>query len=236
MTGQTGKRLFRLDARLAKCASMLRGRAMADIGTDHAYLPVFLAVRGEIPSAIASDIGEGPLRAARRTIARFSVEHVVEARLSDGLSAIQPGEAEDIVIAGMGGELIARILSSADWLKCAGIRLVLQPMTMAVRLRVFLRDNGFAVRREEAVSVGEKRYTVLCAEYAPEAVDRSVLYPYVGALDGAREEDQGYLLGEAARMEARAQGLVLSGPSAEAEALARLAAQIRLLVERKCLR
>ena len=120
MENTSEKRLFQLDGRLAKCAAMLRGVPFADIGTDHAYLPVYLAVRGEIPAAIAADLREGPLESAKRTIARFHVESIVTARLSDGLAAIQPQEAEDIVIAGMGGELIAQILSKAPWLKAGG--------------------------------------------------------------------------------------------------------------------
>ncbi|MBC8533651.1 class I SAM-dependent methyltransferase [Yeguia hominis] len=226
MENTSEKRLFQLDGRLAKCAAMLRGVPLADIGTDHAYLPVYLAVRGEIPAAIAADLREGPLESAKRTIARFHVESIVTARLSDGLAAIQPQEAEDIVIAGMGGELIAQILSKAPWLKAGGKRLVLQPMTTPEALRRFLRENGFAVRREEAVAAGGKYYTVLCAEYDPAAVDTSDLYPYIGALDGAAAENRGYLKTCLHRLEARIAGLSHAGRNAEAEEQKKLAAQI----------
>jgi len=231
MAEQSAKRLFQLDPRLAKCAEMLRGVPLADIGTDHAYLPVFLAVQGRIPSAVAADLREGPLAAAKKTIARFHVETIVEARLSDGLAAVRPEEAEDIVIAGMGGELIARILSEAPWLKAEGKRLVLQPMTTAEILRSFLRESGFAVRREEAVAAGGKFYTVLCAEYDPASVDGSVLYPYAGALSGDTAENRGYLRNCLGRLQNRIYGLCRTGSCSEAEELKRIAAQLETLVE-----
>ena len=126
---------LKLDERLKTCCSFLRGRALADIGTDHAYLPAVLAATGKVPHAIASDIAEGPLRAAEKTLLEYGVEKLIELRKCDGLSGFLPGEAEDFVIAGMGGELIARILEAAPWLKAPGYRLVLQPMTQQPHLR-----------------------------------------------------------------------------------------------------
>ena len=104
--------LFQLDARLQMCADFVPpGAVLADIGTDHAYLPVWLCKSGKIPKAIAADIGQGPLQSAGESIARYQAQDRIETRLSDGLAAFSPGEADTIVIAGMGGELIARILS-----------------------------------------------------------------------------------------------------------------------------
>ena len=155
-----------LDERLEACARFLRGRKLADIGTDHAYLPAALAKAGKIPGAIASDIAEGPLRAAEKTLREYGVEPLVKLRRCDGLSGLRQDEAEDIVIAGMGGELIVKILSGAPWLKAEGYRLVLQPMTQEPVLRRWLSDNGFDVLFEEAVISGGKVYTVLCAEWS----------------------------------------------------------------------
>ena len=123
---------FSLGPRLGLCASFVRpGCRLADIGADHAHLSVWLACRSAVRSAIAADVREGPLSAARRTIARCGVESLVSARLSDGLRAIRPEEADDIVIAGMGGELIARIVGEAPWLCTPERHLILQPMTSA---------------------------------------------------------------------------------------------------------
>ena len=114
------KKLFQLDRRLQTCASMVReNHVLADIGTDHAYLPIWLVKKEVIKKAIASDINMGPLQKAAFNIRRYNVGKQVDARLSDGLELIFPNEADDIVIAGMGGELIADIIEKAPWLKDA---------------------------------------------------------------------------------------------------------------------
>ncbi len=154
-----------MSARLLACAGFLRGRALADIGTDHAYLPSFLAKSGKIPRAVASDIAEGPIRAAERTLREYGVENLVQLRQGNGLSVIDPGEADDIVIAGMGGDLIVQILSGAPWLRSERYRIVLQPMTQEPAVRRWLFDNSFVILSEEAVLSGGKVYTVMCAEW-----------------------------------------------------------------------
>ncbi len=147
--------------RLAAVAAMVRaGARVADIGTDHALLPVWLVKEGRCPFAVASDIGEGPAASARRTVAEAGVESAVSVRVGDGLSSVAPHEVEDIVIAGMGGETIADILAHAPWTKDARYHFVLQPMSKPERLRTFLAENGFSVQREEIVAEGERLYTV----------------------------------------------------------------------------
>ena len=158
-----------LTVRLAAVAAMVRdGARVADIGTDHALLPVWLIKDGRCPFAVASDIGEGPAASARRTVAEAGLESAVSVRVGDGLSSVQPHEVEDIVIAGMGGETIAAILADALWTKDARYRLVLQPMSKPERLRTFLAENGFAVEREEIVAEGERLYTVLAVAFSGE--------------------------------------------------------------------
>ena len=90
------------------------GYVLADIGTDHALLPVRLLMEGKIPRAICCDIGRGPLERAREHLELYHVDHLAETRLSDGLSALEPGEADSVLIAGMGGELTVRILKDCD--------------------------------------------------------------------------------------------------------------------------
>ena len=108
--------LFRLGNRLALCASMVReGTKLADIGTDHAYLPIWLARKGRISSAIAADVKPLPLRSAEQNIRRYHVEEQITTRLSDGLRALSPDEAGDIVLAGMGGEPAEALKTCFDY-------------------------------------------------------------------------------------------------------------------------
>ena len=147
--------MLQLSPRLALCAELVRpGRALADIGTDHAYLPIWLLQNGKIPRALACDVNPGPLEAAQRNARRYGIGQELRLALSDGLREVGPGEAEDIVIAGMGGELILRIVEEAPWLRDGTKRLVLQPMSMADRLRAGLWELGFSIRQERAVVDG----------------------------------------------------------------------------------
>ncbi len=138
---------------------------LADIGTDHGYIPAALLLEGRIRRAIATDIGRAPLEHARRTMAEFGLTGRVDFRLGSGLSVVAPGEADVVVIAGMGGDNIASILSCAPWTR-AGPLLLLQPMSKAEALRAFLPENGYAVQAERL------------------AADKGVLYPILTVRGG----------------------------------------------------
>ena len=120
-----------LTPRLRALAALVPdGAVLADIGTDHAILPVSLLMAGRIPRAIASDIRSGPLDSARRTAERFAMQNRVSLRLGAGLETVAPFEADTVAIAGMGGETIAEILQAAPWTRQGDTLLLLQPMTM----------------------------------------------------------------------------------------------------------
>lgn len=138
---------------------------LADIGADHGYIPVSLLLEGRVKRAVAADIGAMPLDHARRTAAACGVEENLDFRLGDGLSVLEPGEADVIVIAGMGGDAITEILSAAPWSR-AGPLLLLQPMSKAEVLRAWLPLNGYEVFREELVQ------------------DKGVLYPILSVRGG----------------------------------------------------
>lgn len=138
---------------------------LADIGTDHGYIPVSLLLENRIDRAIAADVRELPLDHARRTAALYDTAERIDFRLGDGLSVLAPGEAETIVIAGMGGDAIAGILAAAPWSR-AGPLLLLQPMSKAETLRAWLPANGYAVLAEEL------------------AQDKGVLYPILSVRGG----------------------------------------------------
>ena len=170
-----------LTPRLTAAASFVRKNSVvADVGTDHAYLPIALVLGGISRSAIASDINEGPLSKARENVSENSLCDKCRLVLCDGASAISDLGITDYCIAGMGGELIASILSKAPHLKDGAIRLVLQPMSRSEALRTFLWDNGFRIITEQYVVDDGKKYVCICAEYKGEPVDYSVADSYFG--------------------------------------------------------
>lgn len=136
---------------------------LADIGTDHGYVPVSLLLEGRIRRAVAADIGPLPLDHARRTAEQYGVTEKLDFRLGDGLSVLEPGEAEVIVIAGMGGDAITEILTAAPWSR-AGPLLLLQPMSKAEVLRPFLPENGYAVLAERLVQDKGVLYPILTVQ------------------------------------------------------------------------
>lgn len=218
--------LFSLGARLGLCASLTReGCRLADVGTDHAYLPVWLARMGRIRSAVAGDVREGPLQTARQNIERYGVQELVAARLSDGLDAVSPEEADDVVIAGMGGELIARIISRAPWLRSADKRLILQPMTSAEDLRAFLSREGFAVLREEVVRGEGRLYSAMLVCFDPARAAENAsdpLFVHRGLVRPGTPEAREFLLARAASLRKREGGLRCTGKTEEADALGKL--------------
>lgn len=126
------------------------GTRLADVGTDHAYLPIWLKLHGCVVSAIACDLRQGPLARARETGRTYGADGIAY-RLGNGLACVAPEEADTIVIAGMGGENIAAILERAPWTADGAHTLLLQPQSRAEVLRTFLADHGYAIRREALV-------------------------------------------------------------------------------------
>lgn len=137
------------------------GARLADVGTDHAYLPAALIRAGKIPFAIAADLRQGPLSRARATVRNAGLEGQVAFRLCDGLSGIWPDEVDAVAIAGMGGETIAAILAAAPWVRERAIPLVLQPMSSMPELRVWLQENGYRILFEKLCCEGNALYTAL---------------------------------------------------------------------------
>lgn len=202
--------MITLDKRLSAVAALVRqGSRLADIGTDHAYLPVHLVQSGVCPSAIASDIGEGPLEAARRTVTENGLTSKIALRLGDGLSTVSAGEVEDIAIAGMGGETIVAILEAAPWVQNEGIRLILQPMTRAEDLRRWLLTHGFTVLEEHLITDGRHLYPVLAVEYTAAPVCEDEVAIYGGFF--TPEEGRPYRQMMAQHLLRRAAGLTHSG-------------------------
>ena len=141
-----------------------QGCVLADIGTDHAYLPVWLLEQGKIASAIAGDIAEGPCLAAKNTVSMHGMKGKVEVRLGSGLKVLQAGEAHCIAIAGMGASTMIEILEADMPLAVEAKRLVLQPMAGAASLRKLLVQNGWHIVAEDLVADGRHLYEIMAAE------------------------------------------------------------------------
>lgn len=183
----------RLNSRLKTVFDLIEGGArVADIGTDHAFLPIALVKSGKAEKVIACDIREKPLENARKNLERLKISSV-DLRLSDGLEAVTPNEADTFVIAGMGGEVISGILSRCDYIKNSVYSLVLQPMTGADYLRKFLYENGFEIIKEIAAEDNSKLYTVISARFCGEIKACDDVFYIHGKLNPQNPTDLLYL-------------------------------------------
>ncbi len=225
-------RLPQLDGRLNLVKSMVRsGVCVADIGTDHAYLPLHLVVDGQAEKVYACDINEGPLASAKDTVARFKMQPYIETVLSDGLQNVPVEQVDDIIIAGMGGELISSIIEREPRLKDGTKRLILQPMTMADKLRSYLAGHGFSVIDENAARDGGHVYTVMCARYTGETRALDEVEMLVGLLprrSGAAASEYIHLQAQKLRKKGQGLSLTLDGRT-EGERLLSLADEIDAL-------
>ena len=153
---------MQLSKRLEMLASMVTvGGRLADVGTDHAYLPIALLKSGRISAAIAMDVREGPLVRAKTHIEEAELSSYIETRLSDGLEKPMPGEADTIVIAGMGGPLINRISQAHPEVAESTGELILQPQSEIGDTRRFLAETGFEIVQEEMVVEDGKYYPMM---------------------------------------------------------------------------
>lgn len=207
-------RQLELTPRLQKLADWVpQGARVADVGTDHAYLPVWLTLHGRVASAIASDLRKGPLERARETGRTWGVETRVDFRLGNGLADIRPEEADTIVIAGMGGENIAAILAAAPWTADGGHTLLLQPQTRAEELRAFLVRHGCEICREALVCDRGKMYPVMEARAGEMTLTMGQLYGGAGLLEDPLGDR--YLIEKIIRLQGAVAGLNRSGTAAE---------------------
>ncbi|MHB8064986.1 MAG: tRNA (adenine(22)-N(1))-methyltransferase [Ruminiclostridium sp.] len=138
---------------------------IADIGTDHAYLPIYLIQQGVCKRAIASDVRLGPVNAANNNINIYKMKDKIETRLGSGLDTIAENEAEVIIIAGMGGTLLIELLEANEQKAHKAASLILQPMIDIDVVRKWLYDHKFDIYDEELIAEGAKIYCVLSAKY-----------------------------------------------------------------------
>lgn len=156
-----------ISKRLLTCCNYIApGDRVADVGTDHGYLGIWLLTNAIARSVIASDIVPGPLSAAKRNAEKFGCLERMEFYLSDGVQAV-PRDFDTLVCAGMGADTMVSIISSAPWLYDSRYRLILQCQSKTPMLRKYLSDRGFRIRRETVVRDGRFLYTVMEVIYQP---------------------------------------------------------------------
>ena len=196
-----------LDKRLKTISDFVRQDIRAcDVGTDHGYLAVHLLQTKKAISVKATDINPSPLNSAKETAKKHNVP--MEFILSDGLASVNVKTVDDVIIAGMGGELIARIISDAPDLKSADKHLILQPMTNVPKLRAFLYNNGFAINKEAAIIDKQHTYTVMSVTFCGESSQKDEVFLRLGKLtENADKDSKEYVKRQIIALEKEIDGL-----------------------------
>ena len=225
--------MITIDNRLKVCADMVSGNGIVcDVGTDHAYLPAYLIENNICDYAIASDINEGPLKFAQQTIIKYHIEDKIRLLKSDGLKNIPSENVSDVVIAGMGGETIAEIISGTQWLK-SGVNLVLQPMTRAGYLRKWLYKNGFEIAEEKAVIQDRFIYTAIRAFYSGYKFNIGKVTEIAGRINIETDAGMKYCQNQLSKINNIAMGLSKAGKTADSQEYQRIAERLTAMREGK---
>lgn len=226
---------FMLDNRLAAIAdNIIKDEAMVDVGTDHAYLPVWLTRRGICPKALAVDINEEPLMHANITIEKYRATELVETRLSDGLINVPSDFAKNIVIAGMGGDVISGILDNSSWISNSYYNILLQPMTCHERLRKYLYESGFDILSENIVCDKQRYYTIMKVSFSGNKFLAPLYKQYSGSVNVNDTYGKIYLQRQVNRLNSIADGIEKSGKNVQLVSEHRTAAnQIASIINNK---
>lgn len=227
------KNIPELDPRLSSAMDFVRqGGVVCDVGTDHAYLPIYAVLTGRCTHAVASDINRGPLMRAKANGEKCGVSDRIQYYLCDGLDGVEPEKngVTDIVICGMGGELIANIVEASGYTRKNGVRLILQPMTKTYELRKYLTENGYAILDETLSYAAGKVYACMCAAFSgiSEAYTETELLLGRHNIGRGGELFRELVEKEAFRLKKRIGGLKTGGHDADyEEALLREIAELR---------
>lgn len=210
-----------LNARLQSAAELVRQDAVfADIGTDHAYLPLFLLGEGRIKKAYCTDINKGPLASAKRNAKERQLQGNIEFILTDGARDLAGLGITDYAICGMGGELIADIIDRAPMLKDKSVSLILGPMTKQAYLRKYLYSSGFEIQEEIYSSDSKKHYVTFLVKYIgePRAISETEAELGMNPLNCVNKTSQiCYLKTKIASYRKTVEGKIISGTDASSE-------------------
>ncbi len=173
-----------IDERLKMCASLVSENArLVDVGCDHAYLPIWLIKQNKISHAIAADINELPLLSGKQNAESYGADNI-EFRLGSGLEPVSLEDSiTDVIIAGMGGEVIRDIVLDSPLTRDKNLNLILQPMTRSEDLIKALYKNGFEIKTQKCVVSKNKCYTVMAVHYTGKTDNIGDTFPYLGKLD-----------------------------------------------------
>ncbi len=225
--------MITLDKRLEACSKMVKGTGtVCDIGTDHAYLPAYLILNNICKKAVASDINEGPLKFAEQTLEKYGCRDRIALNRSDGLEGIDLTGVSDIVIAGMGGETIAKILSDRRT-RNRKLNFILQPMTRASHLRRWLYQNGFEIIRETAVSEERFVYTAINAVYTGISMNIGLTPQMIGRINTCTPEGERYCLEQYKKMNNIALGLSKAGKAEDSSYYKSIADRLDMILKGK---
>lgn len=170
---------MQLSKRLSAVSDMVTSKSrLADVGTDHGYIPIYLVKSGRVPQAIALDINQGPLKRAEENIELHQLSTYIETRLSDGVAALNTDEADCVVIAGMGGGLVIKILSEGSEVLKSVRELVLSPQSELSLVRHYLEENRYCLTEENMVLDEGKYYTIMKVVHGCMSYDREIDYKY----------------------------------------------------------
>lgn len=179
---------MRLSARLLKIAELVKSNSIiADIGTDHAFLPIYLIKKSIVEKAIAIDVNQGPYNKAKKMVAKYRLEGEIDVRLGSGLEPIKEADGvQTIIIAGMGGRLIAHILAIGAQKAVHCDQIILQPMQDGEFLRRWLQQNEYKIVDEEIVRDGRHLYDIIIVRTGHELPYKEILYE-VGPINYLRK-------------------------------------------------
>lgn len=201
-TIKLSKRLYAISTLISK------NSIVADIGTDHAFLPCYLVQTGWSKSALACDIADGPLISAKKTVISNKLEDKISLIKSDGLENVPITEITDVIIAGMGGELILEIILRDIRTKTIKLNYILQPMTAADKLRRGLYQNGFCIVREIAVTENTHNYSVMQVKYTGVKSEISYIFSLLGSINKSDSKDAlEYIKAQKTRLINKVEGL-----------------------------
>ena len=219
-----------LSKRLHAVASLVtEGASVADIGTDQGYIPIYLIEKGISPRAIAMDINRGPLKRAKIHIRERGMEEVIETRLSDGLSALLPGETDTMIAAGMGGGLVIRILDGNPEVTQSLKEFILQPQSEIRKVREYLSRNGYLTVAEDMVEEDGKFYPMMKVVHGKESVHDEAELLYGRKLLEARHPVlYRYLMREKGMKQKIREGLLTQGGSRSRQRLMELEEELAL--------
>jgi tRNA (adenine22-N1)-methyltransferase len=204
---------------MQRLASMVEpGNRLADVGTDHGYIPIALVQEGKIPSAIAMDVNAGPLKRAEEHIHAFGLDTYIRTRLSDGLAKLNAGEADTVLIAGMGGQLTVRILSGGAHCLDTVKELILQPQSEIFLVRRWLAEHEFRIVEEDIVLDDGKYYPMMKAVHGRSGkMDEAQFYYGNAMLQKSRDVWTAYLTRERTKKEQILSTLKQNGQTKTAE-------------------